>query len=93
MYFYGLGEFFYTNGIEIDEENFMKITVSFCENDKYFHRIPLCKVEEGDSNYIKYNPKLKDKDNNELAEYLGTDKLENIKEEGTKIKMKKKEAK
>ena len=25
MYFYGLGEFFYTNGIEVNEENFMNI--------------------------------------------------------------------
>lgn len=28
MYFYGLGEFFYTNGIEVDEENFMEIKCS-----------------------------------------------------------------
>ena len=28
MYFYGLGEFFYTNGIEVDEESFMKIECS-----------------------------------------------------------------
>ena len=25
MYFYGLGEFFYTNGIDVDEESFMKM--------------------------------------------------------------------
>jgi hypothetical protein len=28
MYFYGLGEFFYTNGIEVDEEGFMEIKSS-----------------------------------------------------------------
>ena len=28
MYFYGLGEFFYTNGIEVDEESFMNVKVS-----------------------------------------------------------------
>jgi hypothetical protein len=34
MYFYGLGEFFYTNGIEVDEESFMKITAPLCEGGK-----------------------------------------------------------
>ena len=48
MYFYGLGEFFYTNGIEVDEESFMKITA------------PLCKGGKGGW-YIPYNPLLKDK--------------------------------
>ena len=34
MYFYGLGEFFYTNGIEVDEENFMNIECTIPHADK-----------------------------------------------------------
>ena len=34
MYFYGLGEFFYTNGIEVDEESFMKIECTTLQADK-----------------------------------------------------------
>ena len=48
MYFYGLGEFFYTNWISVDEENFMNITA------------PLRKGGKGGW-YIQYNPSLKDK--------------------------------
>ena len=49
LYFYGLGEFFYTNWIDVDEDGFMEITT------------PLIKGGSGGSNYIKYNPKLKEK--------------------------------
>ena len=48
MYFYGLWEFFYTNGIEVDEEGFMEITA------------PLRKGGKGGW-YIPYNSSLKDK--------------------------------
>ena len=34
MYFYGLGEFFYTNGIEVDEEGFMDMLCTTPQADK-----------------------------------------------------------